>query len=99
MERNQADKNRAMRGVIMRRLGDCYPSPTMVESLRNGLLGHELMPSGDISAYLEYLDDRGYISIQDTGEKFGAPIRYIKLTSKGIDLLEGTISDPGVAMQ
>lgn len=98
MERNQAEKNRTMRGVIMQRLGDCHPSPTMVESLRNGLLGHELMAGTDIAAHLDYLADRGYILVKDTGDKFGAPIYYVKLTSKGVDLLEGTIGDPGVIL-
>lgn len=98
MERNQAEKNRTMRGVIMQRLGDCHPSPTMVESLRNGLMGHELMAGMDIAAHLDYLADRGYISIRDTGDKFGTPIRYVKLTSKGVDLLEGTITDAGVVL-
>lgn len=98
MEREQADKNRAMRGIIMRRLHDCNPSPTMVESLRNGLMGHELMSGIDIAAHLDYLEDRGYITIKDTGDKFGAPIRYVKLTSRGVDLMEGTIADLGVKL-
>lgn len=98
MDRNQAEKNRKMRGIIVKRLGDCHPSPTMVESLRNGLMGHELMTGVDISAHLDYLEDRGYVSIRDTGEKFGTPIHYVKLTSRGIDLIEGTVHDPGVVM-
>lgn len=98
MDRNQAEKNRTMRGIIIKRLADCMPSPTMIESLRNGLMGHELMTGVDIIAHLDYLEDRGYISIRDTGDKFGTPIRYVKLTSKGVDLFENTLSDPGVVM-
>ena len=58
-----------------------------------------LIISPDISKYLDYLNGAGYIEF--TQDKVTAYTAYskdavVKLTKKGIDLVEGTIEDPGV---
>lgn len=92
-------KNRKrLRGYILRALNLFYPSPTSVESLQSSMLATLLTESLDILPYLDYLRDRGYVDINKTTTDYGLRLTYVKLTSKGIDVLEGTICDPGVIL-
>lgn len=88
-------RNKAIRGHILYLLNLSHPTPTTGKVLETGMLSSMLVASPDISAYLDYLIDRGYIDRIDKPE-YG--LRYYKLTSRGIDLLEGTITDNGVLL-
>ena len=63
------------------------------------MIASGLVISPDISKYLDYLEDAGYIEF--TEDKVTAYNAYandavIKLTKEGIDLAECTIEDNGV---
>lgn len=51
-----------------------------------------------LEGHLKYLEERGYVVLKATGvSALGSPIILATLSAKGIDLLEGTVKDPGVS--
>lgn len=90
--------NKRMRGYILKAMKICYPSPELIESLRSSMLSTQLEESLDIMPHVEYLRDRGYLEVKKTETDYGTRLTYVKLTSRGVDVLEGTISDPGVIL-
>lgn len=92
-------KNKAIRGYIIRALAKGSQNSLLVRQVTNALVGDGLILSPDISKHLEYLAEAGYLTF--TGRTANAYNAYrkdavIKLTRKGVDLVEGTIEDPGV---
>ena len=92
-------KNKAIRGYIIRALTRGNQNAILVRQLTNALVADGMIFSPDISKYLDYLADGGYIEFSD--KKVNAYNVYrkdgvIQLTKKGVDLVEGTIEDPGV---
>ena len=86
----EVSRNKAVRGYIIR---------CLARQVSNSLMASGLIISPDISKYLDYLNGAGYIEF--TQDKVTAYTAYskdavVKLTKKGIDLVEGTIEDPGV---
>ena len=78
----EVSKNKAIRGYIT-----------------NALVADGLIYSPDISKHIEYLEEAGYIVFTSrTANAYNAYRKdaVIKLTRKGVDLLESTIDDPGV---
>ena len=54
---------------------------------------------GYISKPIEYLQEAGYVTFTDRSVNAYNAYRkdsIIKLTRKGVDLVEGTINDPGI---
>lgn len=99
MQEHEASKNKAIRGYIIRALAKGTENKMLVHQITNALVGVGLILSPDISKQLEYLEEAGYIVF--TGQKANAYNAYrrdavIKLTRKGVDLVEGTVDDPGV---
>lgn len=95
----EVNKNKAIRGYIIRALGKGSDNTLLIKQIANALAGEGLIYSPDISKYLEYLKDGGYIDF--TGRIANAYRAYrtdsaVKLTKKGVDLYESTIDDPGV---
>ena len=95
----EAAKNKAIRGYIIRALAKGSQNSLLVRQVTNALVGDGLILSPDISKHLEYLQEAGYLAF--TGRTANAYNAYrkdavIKLTRKGVDLVEGTIEDPGV---
>lgn len=88
-------RNKHIRGHIMYLLSLSHPSPTTARVLETGMLSSLLVTNPDISAYVDYLIDRGYVE-EINNEEYR--LKYYKLTSRGIDLLEGTICDAGVIL-
>lgn len=88
-------RNKNIRGHIMYLLMLSHPTPTTGKVLETGMLSSMMVVNPDISAYLDYLTDRGYV---EKTEKPEFDLVYYKLTSRGIDLMEGTIKDPGVIL-
>lgn len=94
-----ADKNKALRGYILRYLAKGNQNMLLVRQITNAMVAEGLVLTPDISKHLEYLQEAGYIVF--TNKKVTAYDAYrkdavIKLTRKGVDLLEDTIEDPGV---
>ena len=89
-------KNKAIRGYIIRALARGNQNALLVRQLTNALVADGMIFSPDIS---DYLADGGYIEF--SGKRVNAYNVYrkdgvVQLTKKGVDLVEGTIEDPGV---
>lgn len=98
-ERAEVQKNKALRGYIIRCLVKGFNNSALTRQISNAMQAAGLIYSPDISKYLDYMEDAGYIEFTD--EKVTAYNAYsndavIKLTKEGVDLAEGTIEDPGV---
>ncbi len=92
-------RNKAVRGYIMRSLAKGYNNTLLCRQLVNVMINDGIIVSPDISKHLDYLRGKGYIEFTD--KRVNSYTAYandatIKITVKGIDLIEGTIEDPGV---
>ena len=95
----EAAKNKAIRGYIIRSLGRGNENTLLVRQLTNVMVADGLIISPDISKPLDYLKDGGYIEFTDRRANAYNAYRKdyaVRLTKKGVDLLEDTIHDPGV---
>ena len=95
----EVSKNKAIRGYIIRALAKGNQNSLLVRQVTNALLADNLITVPDISKQLSYLEDGGYIVFTSrTANAYNAYRKdaVIKLTRKGVDLLESTIDDPGV---
>lgn len=98
-ERHEAERNKAIRGYIIRCLVKGYNNTALVRQISNAMMGANLIVTPDISKHLAYLEDAGYIEF--TGQRVTAYTAYardavVRLTRAGVDLVEGTTEDPGV---
>ncbi|MEF2965656.1 hypothetical protein V3851_07425 [Paenibacillus sp. M1] len=97
-----AQHNKAVRGYILRSLVKGYNNSLLCRQLVNVMVNDGVIVSPDISKHLDYLKGKGYIEFTDsTINSYTAYANdaVIRLTVKGIDLLEGsTPSDPGVTL-
>lgn len=99
MTEQEVNKNKAIRGYIIRALAKGNQNTLLVRQITNALVADGLIFSPDISKHLEYLEEAGYIVFTArTANAYNAYRRdaVIKLSRKGVDLLESTIEDPGV---
>lgn len=99
MTEQEVAKNKAVRGYIIRALAKGSQNALLVRQITNALVGDGLIISPDISKHLAYLQEAGYIAFTGcTANAYNAYRRdaVVKLTRKGVDLVEGTIDDPGV---
>ena len=95
----EVEKNKAIRGYIMRALARGSNGALLVRQIVNALMADNLIMTPDISKYIKYLEDGGYIAF--TARSVNAYNAYRKdavvgLTKKGVDLVEDTIHDPGI---
>lgn len=98
-EMAEVSMNKAIRGYIVRCLVKGYNNTALTRQVSNAMIASGMVISPDISKYLSYLEDAGYIEFTD--ERVTAYTAYardavIRLTKEGVDLAEGTIEDPGV---
>ncbi|PHJ38552.1 hypothetical protein P378_08625 [Desulforamulus profundi] len=95
----EVKQNKAIRGYIIRSLVKGHQNSLLLRQITNALVADGLIVSPDISKHLDYLLEAGYISFTDkTVNAYNAYRKdaVIKLTRKGVDLVEGTLDDPGV---
>lgn len=95
----EVQQNKSVRGYILRSLAKGYQNCALVRTITNTLVQEQMILTPDISKHVDYLEDAGYVEF--TNKRVNAYNAYktdavIKLTRKGVDLLEGTIEDPGV---
>lgn len=99
---NRVQHNRAVRGYIMRSLAKGNKNSLLCRQLANVMVNDGIIISPDISKHLDYLQHKEYIEF--TNDRVNSYNAYandavIRLTVKGIDLIEGSIpDDPGVAI-
>lgn len=86
-----------VRGFILTILKVQYPSPASDRLISLTLNDSQLDGSlPQIRRHLHYLEEKGYVRTEE-GNELGIQRTMATLTAKGIDLLDGSISDdPGV---
>lgn len=95
----EVQQNKSIRGYILRSLAKGHANSSLVRTITNMLVQEQMIITPDISKHIDYLEDAGYVEF--TNKRVNAYTAYkndavIKLTRKGVDLLEGTVDDPGV---
>lgn len=96
MEQVQVMKNKMMRGQVLRTMALFYPEQVMIRDLKSALITRGMTVTADTTKVLHYLKDKEYIKLKEGGIKDFEDDDFVELSAKGIDLLEGTIDDPGV---
>ena len=95
-----AKQNQAIRGYIMRALVRGHQNTLLVRQVTSALTKAGLISSPDATKHLDYLQEKGYIAFlknkEITAYNLFRKDGIFKLTAKGQDLIEGTITDPGV---
>lgn len=95
----EVSRNKAIRGYIIRSLVKGHQNTLLLRQITNALVADGMIVSPDISKHIDYLREGGYIVFVDkTVNAYNAYRKdaVIRLTKKGVDLVEGTIDDPGV---
>lgn len=92
----EVQRNRQVRGQILMTLELSHPMATPQASVASALISALMIQSPDITPYVDYLEDRGYIRVFRVPDAVGGEMVALKLTSKGVDLLEETVEDAGV---
>lgn len=100
IDQDGAMRNKKIRGWIVRILQRAYPAGFEADTLHKQLtdLGYAVTKN-ELIANLTYLKEDGFIENPQFGiGSFydGLNNEFYKLTTKGVDLAEGTISDKGV---
>lgn len=95
------NQNKEIRGRILKILYMNYPQPTGDHLISEILtdIQYSISPA-KVNGLITYLAEKKYV-IQDTAEipEYDISRNLVKLTSKGIDLIEGNIDpDPGVIL-
>lgn len=95
-------RRKCARGTLLSMLYDNQTAAVVLRSLEYAMMPDEPHISSEIGAHIYYLADKGYVVVYMGGEPLALdknPPReaLVRLTAKGIDLMEGTIEDDGVA--
>ncbi len=90
-------KHNRVRKLILEALSPDYPNPLDTLILRQTLsnMGYP-MTEGDMAAYLAYLKERGYITLET---RKGFDIVLVAITANGLDVLDGRVEDRGVGVE
>ena len=94
--------NKRARGEVLALMYSVQPMPVEIRTITNALLESKVVSVPDIARHVDYLVGKGYITVinEEDAEKVlrgvVPPSSFVKLTPKGIDLVEQTIEDPGV---
>lgn len=99
LNENEIQQNKAIRGYIIRSLVKGNQNSLLLRQITNSLIADGMILSPDIGKHLDYLKEGEYITYPDKTVNSYTAYRkdsVIKLTKKGVDLVEGTIEDPGV---
>lgn len=95
----EVSKNKAIRGYILRSLVKGYNNSLLVRQITSALMNDGLILMPDISKYLDYLVDGGYVEFSNSRMNAYNAFKndaIIRLTKDGVDLVEGTIEDKGI---
>lgn len=94
----QSQPNKTIRGYIMRMLARSPQNTLLYHQISGKLVRDRLIALPDIEKYLEYLHQKGYVQFVGKETAYTVPVNDgpVSLTAAGIDLIEGSIADPGV---
>ena len=87
-----------LRGYILDFLKRIYPRK--VEELNIIATFYQYWTDSQIKRTLAYLIEKGYVEVEEKPHPVlkRKRLRFYKLTAKGIDLAEGTITDSGIIL-
>ncbi len=87
-----------LRGYILDFLKRIYPRK--VEELNIIATFYQYWTDSQIKRTLAYLTEKGYVEIEEKPHPVlkRKHLKFYKLTARGIDLLEGTITDSGIIL-
>ena len=90
--------NKEIRAYILKVAKISYPRPVGSNVIDVCLVDAGMAQGGSqVEGHLQYLAEKGYVKLEKSRlEITGTAIALVTLTPTGIDLLERTISDPGV---
>lgn len=96
----RAARARRLRGAILLLLAEIAPEEVNAEVLRGALGRQHLVASArELAATLAYLRGRGYVAYELVQARDYPELPRmvgVRITAAGMDLVEGTTSDPGV---
>ena len=94
-ERIPIVKIKELRGQLLDFLADIYPYDITLTSIYSTY--YQYYETSVIDKALQYLEDKEYIKIKiQKGVRFFDDIQKYAITAKGIDLIDGSISDNGI---
>lgn len=88
--------NRQYRGEVMRVLALFYPTPITTKQIKDSLLQYGINNAADTSRHLQYLLDKNYILVDKEFTQDFKDEHLVRMSPRGIDLIEGTISDDAI---
>lgn len=90
-------KHNRIRKLILEILSPDYPNSLDLLIIRQTLsnMGYPMLEN-DLAAYLAYLKERGYVSVED---RKGYNITLAAITADGLDVLDGRSTDRGVGVE
>lgn len=94
----QVAKNKMLRGQLLRTIALFYPAPISLKNLKTSLMTKGMNVEADVAKVITYLQDKGYIRVTQGCIQGFEDDDTVELTAQGVDLIEGTIDDPGVDM-
>ena len=93
----EPNKHNQARLLILKILAPEYPGCVDAFILRRCLANFGYpVNSQDLTSYLAYLRERGYVKL-DEKKKFD--ITLVSITADGIDIVDGSTTDPGVGLE
>lgn len=97
---HEAARKKITRGSILQILYVSQSAPMMASTIELAMLPENPQISTELVPQINYLVDRGYILITDTGTPTINPGRgmQVRITDRGQDVIEGTIVDPGIVL-
>jgi DNA-binding MarR family transcriptional regulator len=90
--------NKQYRGQIMRIIALFYPPSISIKQIKMSLTAYGINYQADVDKHLFYLESKGYIKRLGETNKLSKDDDFVEITAKGIDLIEGTISDEGLLL-
>lgn len=91
-------ESRRARGWVIRVLHQAYPAGVELTDLVTGLQPVFQISESGLKPHLTYLEEKGYLTIEAKAV-LGDEVTLVRLTTKGTDLVEGSIvPDPGVSL-
>lgn len=94
-------EGRIIRGHILKILKLAFPGPAGKDLLEYALGDRKCGASpAEINSHIEYLREKEYVTITHEGKDItGMEHEMVRISAKGIDLIEGNIPpDPGVRL-
>lgn len=94
----EVTRKKITRGSILNMLYISQSAPMLVQTVELTLLQENPQISSEMVPCINFLMDRGYITVIQPDEPSINPMRgaLVRITDKGQDVVEGTVKDPSI---